>query len=310
VYVATIIYITLVIKEIIMSNINDVLISTYNTNLNVLSQQMGSKLRTTVRLENQGGEKAFFDAIGSVDAVAKASRYPDTPIVNTPFSRRMALLKEAHIGDLVDTTDNLKTAVSIDARIPMMQAYALGRTIDSAVLEAMFADAPSGVDGSTPVAFPTTQEIPVDLSGASEGLTINKLIEAKKLFWLGDVDLDNPTNAMHIAVTGFEMRNLLQTTEVTSSDYNTVKALVQGEINTFMGMTFHITNLIDVSGSVASCPVWVESGVVLNLPKDITGSIDKRPDKSNATQLYAQVAYGTVRLEEEKVVKIYADQSA
>jgi hypothetical protein len=222
----------------------------------------------------------------------------------------MALLKEAHIGDLVDTTDNLKTAVSIDARIPMMQAYALGRTIDSAVLEAMFADAPSGVDGSTPVAFPVTQEIPVDLSGASEGLTINKLIEAKKLFWLGDVDLDNPTNAMHIAVTGFEMRNLLQTTEVTSSDYNTVKALVQGEIDTFMGMTFHITNLIDVSASVASCPVWVESGVVLNLPKDITGSIDRRPDKSNATQLYAQVAYGTVRLEEQKVVKIFADQSA
>ena len=292
-----------------MSTTTDVLYSTYNTNLNVLSQQMGSKLRNKVRMENQDGEKAFFDAIGSVTAVAKVARYPATPIVDTPFSRRMAVLTEAHLADLVDSTDDLKSAVSIDAKIPQMQAYGLGRWVDETVLTAMFASAGTGVDGATPVVFPASQDIAVNVSGANTGLDIEKLILAKKLFWDGDVDLDNPMNKMHIAVTGYEMKNLLETTEITSSDYNSIKALVQGEIDTFMGMKFTITNLIEVDTNVSEIPVWVESGVLLNLPKDITGQINTRADLSNAKQLYAQIAGSSVRMEEAKVVRIYCDQT-
>jgi hypothetical protein len=33
---------------------------------------------------------------------------------------------------------------------------------------------------------------------------------------------------------------MLEQTSVTSSDFNSVKALVQGEINQFMGFTFHV----------------------------------------------------------------------
>lgn len=55
----------------------------------MLSQQMGSLLRNTVDVESVNGEKAFFDQVGSSAAVLRTSRHADTPLVETPHSRKV-----------------------------------------------------------------------------------------------------------------------------------------------------------------------------------------------------------------------------
>jgi hypothetical protein len=289
-----------------MSQIPEVYIKTYSANLLTLSQQLGSKLRNAVRLERKGGESAFFDTVGSVTAADKTARYPNTPLIETPFGRRMVPLKQKDIADLVDNVDKIKSAITPESHIVRAQAYALGRGIDSWVIDAALGDAMGGVDGTTTIPFDPNQVVPIDLGGANEGITINNLIEAKKLFWNNDVDLEDPMNELYMAVSGEQLANLLATTEVTSADYNTVKALVQGQVDSFMGFKFIQTQLLgaDSPTETRSCFAWAKQGIVLNLPEDITGSIDIRPDLSLGIQMYARASGNAVRKDEKLVLSL------
>ena len=56
----------------------------FSSNVYLLTQQKGSKLRAGVREESITGEKAFFDQVSSVAAVKRTSRHADTSLVTTP----------------------------------------------------------------------------------------------------------------------------------------------------------------------------------------------------------------------------------
>ena len=115
------------------------------------------------------------------------------------------------------------------------------------------------------------------------------------------MDKDIP---LYCAVSAEELDDLLGTTQVTSSDYNTVKALVQGDIDTFMGFKFLGTERLSESSSVRTCPAWAEDGILLGLGQDAEGKIDERPDKNYSTQVYYSMCIGATRMEEVKVVQI------
>jgi|TARA_R110000772_G_scaffold13071_1_gene39057 hypothetical protein len=72
----------------------------FSTNVQLLSQQMGSILRAAVSEESVTGEKAFFDNVGSSAAVKRTSRHQDTPLVETPHDRRMVTLETYEWADL------------------------------------------------------------------------------------------------------------------------------------------------------------------------------------------------------------------
>ena len=74
------------------TQITTAFVNQFSSNVSMLSQQMGSLLRGAVDTESVTGEKAFFDQVGSVAAVAKQSRHSDTPILETPHSRRQVTL--------------------------------------------------------------------------------------------------------------------------------------------------------------------------------------------------------------------------
>jgi len=67
-------------------------------------------------------------------------------------------------------------------------------------------------------------------------MNIAKLREAAKILNTKNV----PADGRHIIIHANSLASMLEQTSVTSSDFNTVKALVQGEINQFMGFTFHV----------------------------------------------------------------------
>lgn len=283
----------------------------FKNNVQLLVQQKGSRLRDKVRIENVTGEKAYFEQIGAVEAEVRTTRHGDSPLMDTPHARRSVTPTDYEWGDLIDKLDKVKMLIDPTSSYAQSAAHALGRAIDDEIITASIGTAFTGKAGTTSTTLPATQKVAVNLSGANEGLTINKLIAAKSLFGQSDVDIEDPMNKLCIAVSQVQIDDLLKTTQVTSVDYNTVKALVRGDVNTFLGFEFVRTERLSLSSStdIRECFAFAKSGICLGLNADIMVEIDKRADKSFATYVYACMSVGATRMEEEKVVQISCDES-
>jgi hypothetical protein len=270
----------------------------YKSNVQLLSQQKGSKLRGAVRVETLNAEYGYFDQIGTVTAQLKTSRHGDTPQYDTPHARRRVSMNDYEWADLVDKEDEIRTLNDPKSAYAKNAVWAFGRAMDDEVIAAATGTAYTGKAGATSVTFPAGQIVD---SGGGSAMTIAKLRATKKLFWDNDVDEDIP---LFIAMGPKQFDDLLGTTEVTSSDYNTVKALVQGDIDTFMGFKFIRTTRLAVASSIRACIAWAKDGLLLSVGADIKTEMSKRPDKSYATQVYCSMSVGATRMEEEKVVRI------
>ena len=275
----------------------------FSTNVQLLSQQRGSILRGGVSEESVTGEKAFFDQVGAAAAVKRTSRHGDTPVVETPHSRRMVTMDSYEWADLIDDVDKVKMLIDPTSTYAQAAAAAMGRAMDDAIITAATGTAKTGKSGSTSTSMLSDNQI----ANGSADLTVAKLIQAKKILDNGSVD---PSIPRHIAVGPDQIEALLNTTSVTSSDFNTVKALVQGEVNTYMGFQFHMSTRLGKSGNIRTCFAWAEDGIKLAVGKDVMSRIDERSDKSYSTQVYYCATFGATRMEEAKVVQIDCDESA
>ena len=285
------------------TQITTAFVEQYSSNIQMLSQQKGSILRDKVRLESVTGKNAFFDQVGSVTATVRSTRHSDTPQSDTPHSRRRVSLVDYEFADLIDDLDKVRMLVDPTSTYALAAAYAMGRAMDDAIITAATGSADTGVAGGTAVTLPSSQII---AETGTTGMTIAKLREAKEIIDLADVD---PSLPRHIIVSPKQITDLLGTTEVTSSDFNTVKALAQGDINTFLGFNFIVSNRLSIASSKRKCIAFVSDGIGLAVGKDSTARIDERADKGYATQVYYSAAFGATRMEEEKVVEIQAHEA-
>ena len=283
-----------------MSNqITTAFVNQFSSNIQMLSQQMGSLLRNAVDVETVNGEKAFFDQVGSAAAVLRTSRHADTPLIDTPHSRRMVTLSDYEYADLVDDQDKVRLLVDPTSTYARAAAAAMGRAMDDVIISAALGTSYTGKDGSTSTAFDTSNN---QIAAGASGLTLAKLIEAKEILDSGDVD---PSIPRYIACSPKQISDLLNNTTVTSSDYNTVKALAMGEINSFVGFNFIVTNRLGVDGSSNRRVIaWAMDGIKAAIGKEPTARIDERADKSYATQIYYSMTLGATRMEEKKVVEV------
>jgi hypothetical protein len=284
--------------------ISTALVKGFKKNFQLLAQQKSSRLRMAVREEELTGEDDFFDQIGASDGTDITDRHGDTVYAQTPHARRKVFAQPWQWGELIDKPDKVRMLGDPQSTYVKAAVASAGRRIDDHIIGAFFGSAWTGKTGTTEVTFPAANVVPVNLSGSNEGLTVNKLIRAKRILWDYDVDEDVP---FHIAVTGTQLEDLLKTTQVTSADYNSVKALVKGEIDQFMGFTFHRLGpkrLLKDGSNYRRIPVWVEDGMLLGVAMEVIVRIDELPQKRYSTQIYVQLDMGATRMEEEKVVEI------
>tara|TARA_R100001591_G_scaffold92966_1_gene98816 strand:+ start:1371 stop:2228 length:858 start_codon:yes stop_codon:yes gene_type:complete len=283
------------------TQITTAFVQQYSSNVQMLSQQMGSLLRDTVDVETITGDKAFFEQVGQAAAAAKTSRHADTPLMNTPHSRRMVTLTDYEYADLIDDQDKLRMLISPESTYARAAAAAIGRSMDDVIIAAMGGTALTGTTGSTSTTLPSAQKI----AHGSAGLTIAKLVTAKKKLDEKSVD---PSIPRYIVVSPEQIEDLLNSTTVTSADFNTVKALVQGDIDTFVGFKFITSNRLTDDGTSRLCYAWAQDGMKLAIGKEPNAKIDERSDKSYATQVYYCSSFGSTRMEEEKVVEIACNE--
>lgn len=285
--------------------VNTAFVQQYTTNVQLLLQQRGSKLRDACTMGSYTGKAAkAVEQVGPVTAQVRTTRHADTPLISTPHDARWVFPTDYEWADMIDDQDKLRMLIDPTSPYAQNGAYALGRAMDDLIISAALGTAKTGENGSTNTAFATaTQTITV---GASR-MTVAKLRTAKRILMQNEVDFAN--DPAYIAVTARQIEDLLATTEVTSSDYNTVKALAMGDIDTFMGFKFIQIERLPLDGSNdRRCFAWVRSGMHVGMWNDITSRIGERADKSYATQVYVKGTFGATRVEEKKVVEIICDE--
>lgn len=301
----------------------------FSANVFHLSQQLGTRFRPLVRQESLRGKSGFFDRIGAVVAQRRTVRHADTPQIDTPHSRRRVTLVDYDYADLIDEPDRVRTLFDPANPYSVAAVNAMGRAMDDEIISGALADASGGEDGGTAVSLPTSQKVAGHDGSTTTGVNLNvrTLRRVKEKFDANDVDESIPR---HFAISSSQLQSLLSETEVTSSDFASVKALVMGEVDSFMGFKFirserlgrsssNITYTV-TDGTVGAgtgtitaansrrCIAWAQDGILLAIGMDIKSRIQERADKSFSTQVYVNMTLGATRMEEEKVVEVLVSE--
>ena len=285
------------------TQITTAFVNQFSSNVQLLSQQKGSLLRGSVSEESVTGEKAFFDQVGSSAAIKRTSRHADTMIQDTPHSRRMVTMDTYEWAELIDDSDKVRMLIDPTSTYAQAAAAAMGRAMDDSIIAAATGTSKTGSSGGTSTDMVSGNII----AHGSADLTLAKLIQAKKILDEGSVDASIPR---YIAVAPAQIEALLGTTQVQSADFNSIKSLVQGEVDTFMGFKFIMSTRLAVASNIRTCFAWAEDGLKLAVGKDVMAKIDERADKSYATQVFYCSTFGSTRMEEAKVVSVLCDESA
>jgi hypothetical protein len=168
------------------------------------------------------GSTVKFPKVGRGVATIRVPQTDVTPL-NVGFSSVTLTLADYNAAEYSDIFSQAK--VNFDERQELVQvvAGAMGRRQDQMILDALAASS-------------TSLTVANSIGGSTTNMNVAKLREAKRLLDKGNV----PPDGRNIIIHANGLSNLLSETSVTSSDFNSVKALVQGDINTFLGFQFHV----------------------------------------------------------------------
>ena len=273
---------------------NAIYAQAYSQNIIQLAQQKYSKLLNTVYVKpNVRGKTFFQDQIGQWSMEVKGSRNTQTPNNDPVLGRRMGIMVDFHDNRLLDRGDELKAISDPRSAYTIAAAQSLGRKIDEQIITAAIGTAYSGETGATSVVTTTT----VLLTAAS--MTLARIVAVKQQLDQNDVEMED----RYFVVTPAALDNLLNQTAATSSDYNSVKALIRGEIDTWMGFKWIAsTRLAAVSASTLVGIAYQKYGICLAMADQPLVRTDERPDLSYSWQVYYELNMGATRLEESRVV--------
>lgn len=305
------------------TQITTAFVQQFSSNVYHLAQQKGSRLRGSVRNETQKGKAAFWDQIGLATAEVSSDRHGDTPQSDTPHARRRVTLADYKHGDLFDNLDKVKTLIDPTSMYLQAFQYAFGRAMDDVVIAAASATAYTGETGATSTVLPTSQKIAAVSAGALSNLNVDTLLHAKEILDQNEVGEEI---RRYLLCNAHMLRGLLNQTQITSADYNTVKALVNGQIDEYLGFKFIRSERLltqsgsllfnatsgsyDAAGAVDSngkfkALAFASDGLLLSIGEDFKGRMAERPDKCFSMQVYAEMSIGATRMEETKVVEIH-----
>ncbi len=283
----------------------------FKSNILMLNQQKGSRVRPYIRQkENIVGKYTHFERLGKTSVVKRTTRHGDTPLVSSDHSRRRCGLNDYEWADLIDKVDEVRMLINPKSEYANNASFAMGRQMDTDILAAAVGNAVSmnASDTASNVALPAGQKVAVDFGGTNIGISLAKVRRAKKILDENEADNDGRILTFNAQM----LEEMLGITEVVSDDFNIVKALVAGTMDTFLGFFWLRTELVpwvneggDVKGAIAI----QGDGIGLATALDMVVRIDERPDKAYSTQVFLCMTFGATRINDENVVEIACDMS-
>lgn len=299
-------------------------VSAFNANVYQLSQQRGSRLASLCRQETFTGKTEYFDRLGLATAVDKTGRNTDTPNLDITHSRRAVTTITREWGTLVDLKDKVQNIHSPENEYSVSAQNALGRKMDAVILDAALTTAKTGEDGSGTQTLGNAQKVASVASSALDNVNMQLLRKAAYL-----MNSSEAVGQRYIAHNSNFLQQLLAQTQVTSSDYNTVKALVNGEMDTFMGFKFvrleglplastydadtfkwdgtsglYNSSGTTLAGTEETAIAFIGDGIIFGKNPISIARIDERADKGYSKQVYTAMDFGATRMEEAKVIQM------
>jgi hypothetical protein len=284
----------------------------FSTNLELLLQQKGSKLRGRVNEGTHVGKMASpINQIGSLSLKAPAGRFAPLNRSDAEFVRRWVFPQEGELQQLIDTFDELQTIVDPKSGYTQTAAYAVGRGWDDCIIAAATGTAQLGQDASglSSETFNNTNfQISASFgASAAAGLTVAKLIEAKRILRHYHNDLDE--EMLTLVIGSQQESDLLNQVQVVSTEFNDRPVLVDGRVKRFLGYDVVVMErlpqtTVNVTRGVLA---FVKSGLYLGVWKDMMNTASIRYDLSSQPwQLYTQTMFGATRTQPGKVIQILA----
>jgi hypothetical protein len=294
----------------VLTNIPNHFTTQFDSNWKHLVQQKNSKLKEYVTLDSIEGKEKSYNQLDATSMTQITDRSRDTRITDQAMAKRWIRPLNYDCAKLVDEFDEQFLGEVVLPTSPIIQSHAAAyaRTCDKIIIDALGGTAFTGTTGTTATVLPAGQKIAANYveSGAvaNSGLTIAKLRAAKFLFDSNEVDEEEERI---MVVSAKQLQDLLRTVEATSADYNSVRALVDGTLNTFMGFKFRRSQQLPLATDIRSCFAYVKSGVIL-AERGLKTMMDVRPDLSHSLQIRSVASLAAVRMEEKKVVEIACDE--
>ena len=286
-----------------MSTPDTIYAKQYGSLIMMLSQQKGSRLRDAVTVKSGVvGEECYMDQLSAFDALPRTTRLAQTNPTLADYARRRIALEDFYIAKGIDKMDDVRTLGDPTSAIVQSGMAGMGRQIDDLLIEALSGTAYTGKVGGTSTVLPSAQKVAV----GSTNLTLAKLLGGLEILNGNDVD---PSDSKYIVISSGMLTSLLNTTEIKSADYNSVKALVQGEVDTFLGMKFIRSERLLGGASTRKALLFTKSGVGLAIGRDVKSRITEESTLHFAKQLYFSMSLGASRLEEDKVVEIACNEA-
>lgn len=295
----------------VLTNVPNHFTTQFDSNWKHLVQQKNSKLKEYVTIDSIEGKEKSYNQIDATSMTQITDRSKDTRISDQAMAKRWIRPTQYDCAKLVDEWDEQLLGEVVLPTSPIIQSHAqaYARTCDTIIIGALGGTAYTGTTGTTATVLPAGQKVAVNYvesgTAANSGLTIAKLRAAKFLFDSNEIDEEEERI---MVVSAKQLQDLLRTIEVTSQDYNSVRALVDGQLNTFMGFKFRRSQLLGKVSTVRSCYAYVKSGVIL-AERGLKTHMDVRTDLSHSLQIRSVASLAAVRMEEKKVVEIACDEA-
>lgn len=282
----------------------------FSTNLELLLQQKQSKLRGRVSEGFHVGKMASpINQVAPIQSKAPAGRYAPKARTDSSFTRRWVFPVEREIDQLIDSFDELQTIVDPKSAYAENAAAACGRDWDDNLILNATGLAYIGQDASslTTETFNTTnfQIAAAFAASGSTGLTVAKIIEAKRILthYHNDLEAERPV----MVIGSQQEEDLLNQTQVVSTEFNDRPVLVDGHIRQFLGFDIVMSERLPqpTVNTTRGVLVFVRSGLYLGMWRDITNRMSIRNDLSSEPwDLYTNHMYGATRTQPGKVLQI------
>jgi|TARA_R100001224_G_scaffold86575_1_gene55673 hypothetical protein len=203
--------------------LSSVAVTEFDSMVKQAYQGMGMLKPAVTQRNNVIGDTYKFRRMGKGLANQKSTSDLVTPM-DVTHEFKTATLTNWNAPEYTDMFDAKDVNFDEKQELANTIAGALGRRCDQLVIDAM--------DASTPL----TSTVGTAVGGAGTNLNMAKIIKAQ-------VELRNqgvPNTELFAAVNALGLSGLLNDTTATSVDFQAVKALVSGEIDTLVGFKFVI----------------------------------------------------------------------
>lgn len=285
-----------------MGDVTTAFAEDYRAGITMLHQQLESKLMNAVSSEGKiEGSVAYFDFIAPMSMRSRGARNSDTQHSLVDWRKRMVGIEEFYLAALLDYEDAQKMLVDPTSKIMQTFKASAQRKIDETIITAFDASVSTGFQGASTTTFTAGNSI----AHGSANITIAKILQAARILDENDV----PQEDRYFVAHPRQKEAMMAITQVTSSDYNNIRALVKGELDTFYGFKWIWSNLLARTVSGAGYQrenfAWHKGSMARCVQGTPQAYVDRLPEKKQAFQPWYSFMLSAVRLQETGVVRIY-----